>query len=126
VIIFQNTLFLLVDLRIKQAYTYACNDTSANREADMATEKQMKSRQIKLKQQASELLGDFLIGSLSTKGPKRPGFNLTCKVDQITRSRHVRKEHEKRVARMIRKHKRLKALIQQLAAVNWELLKIEE
>ena len=92
----------------------------------MATEKQLKSRQIKLKVQVQGLLGDFLVGSVSTKGPKRPGFNLTFKVDQVTKSRHIRKAHEKRVLRMTQKHKRIKQLLQQLTEVNWELLKLEE
>jgi hypothetical protein len=92
----------------------------------MATHSQLKRRQLTLKGQVSDLLGEFLIGSVSTKGPKRPGFNLTYKVDQVTKSRHVRKDLEKRVIRMTKKHKRLKELLQRLADVNWELLKVEE
>ena len=92
----------------------------------MASPAQLKSRQIKIKYQVSDLLDDFLIGSVSTKGPKRPGFNLTYKVDQVTKSRHIRKDLEKRVRRMTKKHQRLKQLLQRLADVNWELLKIEE
>jgi hypothetical protein len=92
----------------------------------MATYSQLKRRQLTLKDQVSALLGEFLIGSVSTKGPKRPGFNLTYKVDQVTKSRHVRKDLEKRVIRMTKKHKRLKELLQRLADVNWELLKVEE
>jgi len=92
----------------------------------MATPTQLKNRQIKLRRQISELLGDFLIGSVSTKGPKRPGFNLTYKVDQVTKSRHIRKDMEKQVLRMTKRHQRIKQLLQQLADVNWELLKVEE
>ena len=92
----------------------------------MATHSQLKRRQLTLKDQVSALLGEFLIGSVSTKGPKRPGFNLTYKVDQVTKSRHVRKDLEKRVIRMTKKHKRLKELLLWLADVNWELLKMEE
>ena len=92
----------------------------------MATYSQLKRRQLTLKDQVSALLGEFLIGSVSTKGPKRPGFNLTYKVDQVTKSRHVRKDLEKRVIRMTKKHKRLKELLQRLADVNWELLNVEE
>ena len=68
----------------------------------MATYSQLKRRQLTLKGQVSALLDEFLIGSVSTKGPKRPGFNLTYNVDQITKSRHVRKDLEKRVIRMWR------------------------
>lgn len=92
----------------------------------MATQSQLKRRQLTLMRQASSLLGEFLIGSVSTKGPKRPGFNLTYKVDQVTKSRHVRKDLEKRVIRMTKKHKSLKEILQRLADVNWELLKMEE
>ena len=92
----------------------------------MATVSQLKRRQLTLMRQASALLGEFLIGSVSTKGPKRPGFNLTYKVDQVTKSRHVRKDLEKRVVRMTKKHKSLKEILQRLADVNWELLKVEE
>ena len=92
----------------------------------MATYSQLKRRQLTLKGQVSALLDEFLIGSVSTKGPKRPGFNLTYEVDQVTKSRHVRKDLEKRVIRMTKKHKRLKELLHRLADVNWELLKMEE
>ncbi|MEA3226392.1 MAG: hypothetical protein U9Q07_10620 [Planctomycetota bacterium] len=92
----------------------------------MATVKQLKSRQMKLKSQIQELLGEFLIGSVSTKGPTRPGFNLTYKVDQVTKSRHIRKDLEKRVLRMTKKHQRIKQLLQKLTDVNWELLKLEK
>ena len=40
---------------------------------------------------------DILIGSITTKGPKRPGYNLTFKVAGVTRSRHIRKEDLPRV-----------------------------
>ena len=92
----------------------------------MATAAQLKSRQTRLKRQAADLLGEFIIGSVSTKGPKRPGFNLTYKVDQVTKSRHIRKDLEKRVLRMTKKHQRIKQLLQQLTDVNWELLKLED
>lgn len=92
----------------------------------MATKRQLKNRQTKLKLQVQDLLGDFLVGSVSTKGPKRPGFNLTYKIDQITKSRHIRKNHEKLVIRMTKKHKRIKQLLQLLTDVNWELLKLED
>jgi len=92
----------------------------------MATERQLKDRQVKLKMQIRDLLDDFLVGSISTKGPKRPGFNLTYKVNQVTRSRHIRKNHEKRVVRMTKKYKRIKQLLQLLTDINWELLKLED
>ena len=68
---------------------------------------------------------DILIGSVSTKGPKRPGYNLTFKLDGVTRSRHVRKEDEEKVRRMTARYKTLKQLIQQLSDLNWEILTLQ-
>ena len=68
---------------------------------------------------------DILIGAVSTKGPKRPGYNLTFKLDGVTRSRHVRKEDEEKVRRMTARYKTLKQLIQQLSDLNWEILTLQ-
>ena len=82
--------------------------------------------------QDRELLGrriagqlDILIGSVSTKGPKRPGFNLTFKLGGVTRTRHIRKENLEKVRRMTERHKQLKGLIQQLSDLNWKILTLE-
>ena len=73
----------------------------------------------KLRQQVMENL-DFLMGSVSTKGPKRPGLNLTFKIDQVTRTRHVRKELEAQVSQMTTRWRRLRVLLRKLSDVNWE------
>ena len=65
---------------------------------------------------------DFLIGSVSTKGPKRPGFNLTFKLDGVTRTRHIRKQDLEKVRLMTARYKRLKKLIQKLSDLNWLIL----
>ena len=65
---------------------------------------------------------DVLIGSVSTKGPKRPGFNLTFKLDGVSRTRHIRKEDLEKVRLMTARHKKLKGLIQQLSDLNWQIL----
>ena len=65
---------------------------------------------------------EILIGSVSTKGPKRPGFNLTFKFQGVTRSRHIRKEDLEKVRLMTARYKTLKRLIQQLSDLNWEIL----
>lgn len=65
---------------------------------------------------------DFLIGSVSTKGPRRPGFNLTFKLDGVTRTRHIRKQDLEKVRRMTARHKKLKKLIQKLSDLNWRIL----
>lgn len=68
---------------------------------------------------------DILIGSVSTKGPTRPGYNLTFKLDGVTRSRHIRKEDVEKVRLMTSRHKTLKKLIQQLSDLNWEILTLQ-
>ena len=62
------------------------------------------------------------MGSVTTKGPKRPGYNLTFKIQGVTRSRHIRKEDLEKVRLMTRRHKTLKGLIQKLSDLNWEIL----
>ena len=68
---------------------------------------------------------DILIGSVSTKGPKRPGFNLTFKLDGVTRTRHIRAQNLERVRLMTERHKKLKQLIQQLSDLNWQILTLQ-
>ncbi len=65
---------------------------------------------------------DFLMGSVSTKGPKRPGLNLTFKINQVTRTRHIRKEHETRVKAMTAQWRRLRVLLKKLSDINGEQL----
>lgn len=68
---------------------------------------------------------DLLIGSVSTKGPKRPGFNLTFKLDGVTRTRHIRAADLEKVRLMTARHKKLKRLIQQLSDLNWQILTLQ-
>lgn len=65
---------------------------------------------------------EFLMGSVSTKGPKRPGFNLTFKIDQVTRTRHIRKELEPKVNEMTANWRRLRLLLKKLSDINWQRL----
>jgi hypothetical protein len=62
---------------------------------------------------------------VSTKGPKRPGYNLTFKLDGVTRSRHIRKEDVEKVRMMTSRHRAIKKLIQQLSDLNWEILTLQ-
>jgi hypothetical protein len=62
------------------------------------------------------------MGSVTTKGPKRPGYNLTFKIEGVTRSRHIRKEDLEKVRLMTRRHKTLKRMLQKLSDLNWEIL----
>ncbi len=79
-----------------------------------------KARELLCRQIGDHL--DILIGSVSTKGPKRPGFNLTFKLDGVTRTRHIRKEDLEKVRRMTARYKKLKQLIHKLSDLNWLIL----
>jgi len=87
------------------------------------------SRTVYELQQRRQLLGrqvadnlEFLMGSISTKGPKRPGHNLTQKVNGVTRTRHIRVQDLDKVRVMIARHKTLKQLIRKIADLNWKIL----
>ena len=80
-------------------------------------------------QQRRQLLGrqvadnlEFLMGSISTKGPKRPGHNLTQKVNGVTRTRHIRVQDLDKVRLMTDRYKTLKQLIRKIADLNWKIL----
>jgi len=74
-----------------------------------------------LREEVSDNL-EFLMGSVSTKGPKRPGLNLTFKINQVTRTRHIRKQDEVRVKQMTTRWRRLRILLRKLSDANWQLL----
>ena len=78
----------------------------------------VKKQREKLCQEVVDNL-DFLMGSVSTKGPKRPGLNLTFKIHQVTRTRHIRKELEAKVRQMTARWRRLRVLLHKLSDVNW-------
>jgi len=65
---------------------------------------------------------EFLMGSVSTKGPKRPGLNLTFKINQVSQTRHIRKELEPKVRDMTAKWRRLRLLLRRLSDINWQRL----
>ena len=66
---------------------------------------------------------DFLAGSISTKGLQWEAYNLTTKVDGITRTRHIPKDLVPVVRRMTQRHKKLKGLLKEIEEVNWRLTK---
>lgn len=66
---------------------------------------------------------DFLAGSISSKGLKYEAYNLTTKVDGITRSRHIPKDLLPAVKRMTLRHKKLKKLLKDLEETNWRLIR---
>jgi hypothetical protein len=90
----------------------------------MRTVYELEQQRELLKAQIADNL-DLLIGSVSTKGPKRPGFNLTFKLDGVTRTRHIRAADLEKVLLMTARHKKLKALIQKLSDLNWKILTLQ-
>ena len=67
---------------------------------------------------------DFLAGSVTTQGGTG-GFILTSKEKAKTKSKYIRVGMLNDVRRMTRRHRKLKALLKELAEVNWELLKMQ-
>jgi hypothetical protein len=65
---------------------------------------------------------DFLAGSISSKGLKWEAYNLTTKVEGITKTRHISKDLLPVLKRMTLRHKKLKALLKDLEQTNWLLI----
>ena len=80
------------------------------------------SRRKRLVRQIEDHL-DFLIGSVSTKGLKYEAYNLTTKVDGVTKTKHIPKDMVLVVRRMTKRHQQLKKLIKDLGETNWLLLR---
>lgn len=66
---------------------------------------------------------DCVAGSISSKGLKWEAYNLTTKIDGVTRTRHIPKDLLPTVKRMTARHKKLKALLKDLEEVNWQLIR---
>ena len=64
---------------------------------------------------------DFLAGSISSKGLRWEAYNLTTKIEGVTKSRHIPKPLLPVVRRMTQRYKKLKALLKDLEKVNWRL-----
>jgi hypothetical protein len=81
----------------------------------------LKQKRDRLVEQIREHL-DFLTGSISSKGLKWEAYNLTTKVDGVTRTRHIPKDLLPLVKRMTRRQKDLKKLLKDLEETNWRLI----
>jgi hypothetical protein len=64
---------------------------------------------------------DFLAGSISSKGLRWEAYNLTTKIEGVTKSRHIPKHLLPLVRRMTQRYQKLKALLKELEEVNWRL-----
>ena len=80
----------------------------------------MRKRERLVRQVADHL--DFLVGSVSTKGLKYEAYNLTSKVDGVTKTRHIPIGMVPLVRRLTARHRELKELISELGETNWLLL----
>ena len=69
---------------------------------------------------------DFLIGSVSSKGLKCEAYNLTTKVNRVTRSKHIPKDQVTITRRATQKHQKIKELLKEISQANWELLRAGE
>lgn len=76
----------------------------------------------RLVEQVKDHLG-FVSGSISSKGLKWEAYNLTTKVDGVTKTRHIPKDLLPTVKRMTVRHKKLKQLLKDLEDVNWRLIR---
>ena len=83
----------------------------------------LKKRQAMLKEQIGENL-DLIIGSV-VRSPAMMYHSLTTKVEGKTVTRYIRKGLVPKVKIMTQRHKKVRALIQRLSKVNWDLLKLE-
>lgn len=84
----------------------------------------LKKRQEIIRTEITKSL-DFVIGTVTAKGPSTYGYNLTTKVEGKTVSAYVPKALVETVREMTKRHQKVKQLMQELSKVNWEILKFE-
>jgi len=82
-----------------------------------------KRRELLCKDIAGRL--NFVIGTVTAKGPATYGHNLTTKVKGKTVSVYVPKALVGTVREMSAQHRRVKRMMRQLSKVNWEIVKLE-
>ena len=83
----------------------------------------LRKQQASLKEQICNNL-DLLVGTV-VRSPAMMYHSLTTKVEGKTVTRYVRKGLVPKVKKMTERNKKVRALIQKLSKVNWELLKLE-
>ena len=89
----------------------------------MSEVEELKTRRRQLKREISGKL-DLLIGHIrQSPSMKRP--SMTMKVSGKTVTRSIRKHLLAQAKKMTGNHVRVRELITELSAVNWELLKLE-
>jgi len=83
----------------------------------------LKKQQIRLKDDISNRLENFLIGTVA-KSPAMSGYGLTTKVNGKTVSLYVRKGVASQAQEMTGEYAKLWSRIQKLSKINWKILKL--
>ena len=89
----------------------------------MARMELLKKQQIRLKDDISNRLENFLIGTVA-KSPAMSGYGLTTKVNGKTVSLYVRKGVASQAQEMTGEYAKLWSRIQKLSKINWKILKL--
>ena len=87
----------------------------------MSAQQKLIKRQRDLKKKISSSL-DLLMGSV-VKSPTQSGFYLTDKLDGKTVTRYLRKSIRREAQDMNKNHRKIRTLLRQISAVNFEILK---
>lgn len=87
----------------------------------MSAQQKLLKRQRDLKKKISAAL-DILMGSV-VKSPSQSGFYLTDKLDGKTVTRYLRKSIRREAQDMTKNHRKVRGLLRQISAVNFEILK---
>jgi hypothetical protein len=87
----------------------------------MSANQKLLKRQRELKKKIIAHL-NVLMGSV-VKSPTQSGYYLTDKVEGKTVTRYLRKSIRREAQQMTSNHRRVRALLRQLSAVDFEILK---
>lgn len=87
----------------------------------MSAQQKLLKRQRDLKKKISASL-DLLMGSV-VKSPTQSGYYLTDKVEGKTVTRYLRKSIRREAQDMTKNHRKVRTLLRQISAINFELLK---
>jgi len=87
----------------------------------MSTNPKLLKRQKEVKGKIHQHL-DLLMGSV-VKSPTQSGYYLTDKIEGTTVTRYLRKSIRKEAQSMTKNHRKVRQLLRQLSAINFEILK---
>ncbi|MCI0532555.1 MAG: hypothetical protein L0Y74_11530 [candidate division Zixibacteria bacterium] len=87
----------------------------------MSAQQKLLKRQRDLKKKISASL-DLLMGSV-VKSPTQSGYYLTDKLEGKTVTRYLRKCIRREAQDMTKNHRKVRTLLRQISAINFEILK---